>query len=178
MRHHKQKEPGFRPVGCTLRIVHLVWPQRTKNYRLDTLSAEHGIPIDAHKAASDAAATLALADVPVAKWRQGELEKLRSASNKGHQGRAAAAMKRVAGAAPGPPSERQIGFLRDLLRERQIDPDSIVPRVHTQGQASQLLDVATGRPDPCAGGAGRREPASPATDVELALQIRAEAAGC
>ena len=89
MRHHKQKEPGFRPVGCTLRMAHLVWPQRTKNYRLDTLSAEHGIEVDAHKAGSDAAATLALADIPVAKWGQGELEKLRSASNKGHQGRAA-----------------------------------------------------------------------------------------
>ena len=141
MRHHKQKEPGFRPVGCTLRMAHLVWPDRTEPYRLETLCSEHGIAIDAHRAGSDAAATLALADILVADWGQGDLAELRAASNKGHQGRADRAIKRVAGTPPGPPSERQIGFLRDLLQERQIDPDSIIPHVRTRGQASQLLDA-------------------------------------
>ena len=59
MRYHEQREPGFRPVGCTLRMAHLVWPQRTKNYHYR---------LEALKAASDAAATLALTDIPVAKW--------------------------------------------------------------------------------------------------------------
>ena len=141
MRHYKQEEPKLSPLGCTLRMAHLVWPQRTKNYRLGTLCAEHGIAIDAHKAASDAAATLAFSEVLVKAWGQGSLCELRTASNRGHKGRSEAAMKRVAGVAPGPPSERQIAFLSDLLGERSIEPDSIVPHVRTRSQMSQLLDA-------------------------------------
>lgn len=143
MRHHKQKEPSFEPVGCTLRMAHVVWPTRTKPYRLDVLCAEYGIAIDAHKAGSDAAATLALADVIVSEWDdQGDIEELRAASNRGWQRRSESAMKRVARNSVTPPSTKQVNFLRSLLSECGV-PDSslIASEVKTGSEASILIDA-------------------------------------
>ena len=140
MRHYHQTEPVFSPLGCTLRMAHLVLPQRTTSYSLASLCADHQIPHTPHNAASDAAAVMTLAGVLVAQWGQGDLRQLRAASNRGHQARADAAQKRQWYHSTAPPSERQINFLRTLLQERHIKPETVLRHISTSGQMSRLID--------------------------------------
>ena len=140
MRHYHQTEPVFSPLGCTLRMAHLVWPQRTTSYSLASLCEGHQIPHTPHKAASDAAAVITLAGVLVAQWGQGDLRQLRAASNRGHQARSDAAQKRQWHHSTAPPSARQIDFLRTLLKERYIKPETILRHISTSGQMSRLID--------------------------------------
>ena len=141
MRHHKHREPVFKPLGCTLRMAHLVWPQRTASYGLAALCADVGIPHTPHDAASDAAAVLALARVMEAEWGRGDLHHLRAASNRGHEGRAQSAMSRVARHSTRAPSERQLELIARLVEERGLEAWMVARHIVTAGQASRLIDA-------------------------------------
>lgn len=148
IRHHKQPEPTFRQrVGCTLRMAHLVWPERTTSYSLVALCEDRGIPHDPHDAASSAKATAALVGALLDDWGQGDLSSLISASNRGHIGRAEAAKKRVWYNSPGPPTEKQLDYLTRLLKERGVAAKHMTRVLKTRGQVSQLIDVILDRKD-------------------------------
>ena len=142
MRHHKQPEPTFRQrVGCTLRMAHLVWPERTTSYSLGALCADRGIPYDPHDAGACAEATAALVEALLKDWGQGDLLSLISASNRGHVGRAEAAQKRIWYNAPEPPTDKQFAFLTRLLEERGVAAKRVIRLLTTRGQVSQLIDT-------------------------------------
>ncbi len=142
MRHHKQPEPTFRQrVGCTLRMAHLVWPERTTPYSLVALCADKGIPHDPHDAASSARATAALVEALLEDWGQDDLQSLISASNRGHVGRAEAAQKRIWYNAPEPPTDKQLAFLTRLLKERGVAAERVIRVLRTRGQISQVIDA-------------------------------------
>lgn len=141
MSHYEQAEPTFVSYGCTLRMAHLVWPERTKSYRLSTLCQELGIEQNAHDAASDAAATLALAQHLAAEWSKGSAVDLIQASNRGWQERSEQAMRRVSRGSTEPPSSRQVDLMKKLLNERGINPQQVLPHLKTSGQMSRLIDA-------------------------------------
>lgn len=141
MRHHKHREPVFKPLGCTLRMAHLVWPQRTSSYGLAALCDDLGISHTPHDAASDAAAVLALARVMETEWDYGDLLQLRAASNRGYEGRAQSAMRRVARHSTRAPSDRQMELIATLVEERGLDAWTVTRHIVTSGQASRLIDA-------------------------------------
>lgn len=142
MRHHKQPEPTFRQrVGCTLRMAHLVWPERTTSYSLVALCEDRGIPHNPHDAGSSARAIAALVPALLEDWGQGDLRSLIAASNRGHAGRAEAAQKRIWYNSPGPPTEKQLDYLTRLLKERNVAAKHVIRVLKTRGQVSQLIDV-------------------------------------
>ena len=141
MTHYEQPEPAFGSIGCTLRMAHLVWPERTKSYRLTTLSQELGIEQKAHDAGSDAAATLALAQHLAAEWSKGTAVDLIQASNRGWRERSQQAMRRVSRGSTNPPSTRQVDLMKKLLGERGIDDRQVLPLLKTSGQMSRLIDA-------------------------------------
>ena len=97
-----------------------------------------------------------LAGVLVAQWGQGDLRQLRAASNRGHQARSDAAQKRLWHHSTAPPSARQIDFLRTLLNERHVRPETILRHISTSGQMSRLIDEILEGP--------RSEDVSPASE--------------
>ncbi len=141
MSHYEQPEPAFGSIGCTLRMAHLVWPERTKSYRLTTLCQELGIEQKAHDAGSDAAATLALAQHLAAEWSKGTAVDLIQASNQGWRERSQQAMRRVSRGSTNPPSSRQVDLVKKLLDERGIDHRQVIPLLKTSGQMSGLIDA-------------------------------------
>lgn len=126
MTHFEQPEPAFGSVGCTLRMAHLVWPERTKSYRLTALCQGLGIEQKAHDAGSDAMATLALAQHLAAEWSKGTAVDLIQASHRGWRERSQQAMRRISRGSTNPPSSRQVEIMKKLLDELGHPPS--VPR--------------------------------------------------
>ena len=119
-------------MGCTLRIAHLLMPDRTAPYKLPNLCADFGIPfVEEHDAASDALAAMKLAMSLFKRAPDETFAALVHRSNNGWQARSEAAMRRVWGAAPA--THKQIAYLHSLgapFDERAI----------TKGEASALID--------------------------------------
>ena len=141
MTHYERPAPAFGLIGCTLRMAHLVWPERTKPYRLSMLCQELGIELKAHDAASDAAATLALAQHLAAEWSKGSAVDLIQASNRGWRERSQQAMRRVSRGSTNLPSSPQVDLMKKLLDERGIDHRQVIPLLKTSGQMSGLIDA-------------------------------------
>ena len=139
MRYYEQPAPALKPVGCTLRMAHLVWPRRITSYRLATLCADLGIPHEPHDAASDAAAALILARVMQTTWGKGDLHQLRAASNRGYAERAESARARLSRHSTNPPSSKQMQLISTLLQERGIHAPKTTRLITTSGQASRAI---------------------------------------
>lgn len=132
--------PALFDMGCTLRIAHLLLPDRTAPYKLPNLCADFGVPfVEEHDAASDATAAMRLAMELFRRAPDENFAALVSRANTGWRVRSEAAMRRVWGSAPA--TDKQIAFLHDLgapFNEHTI----------TKGEASQLIDEWKSRRPP------------------------------
>lgn len=135
-----------RQWACTLRMAHLVWPERDQSYSLSTLADEWGLTLSSpHEAQSDAEATLELADLLAHIWelRTGEgFLGLVEASNDGHEARSRAAMQRIFRARPPePPTDKQMAYLVSLLERCGLTESEVDGLATTKYRASRAIDV-------------------------------------
>ena len=140
--------PELQGWACTLRIAHLVLPDRADSYKLSALASEYGIQHDtAHDAGADAAACLQLFDALYGIWHQTtglDLDALIAASNEGHRERSKEAQWRIQRAHPEvPPSDQQLEYLDSLYSKFRIPYDDVEGLVSSKYQASRAIDILT-----------------------------------